>query len=195
MDVQAQDFSIFAPLFAALDKRPADKRVLVAVDGGSASGKTTLSRRLAALYGCTVFHMDDFFLQPVQRTPARYVEAGGNVDRERFLAEVLEPLARGEDVRFRRFDCATMSLGEETLVHPTPLVVVEGVYAMHPAFEKYYDFSVFLDIAPALQRERILRRHPAPAARRFFAEWIPLEDVYFEETNIAARCDMTIHIL
>ena len=33
--------------------------------------------------------MDDFFLRPEQRRPERFAEPGGNVDRERFAAEVL----------------------------------------------------------------------------------------------------------
>ena len=54
--------------------------VIVAIDGKCTSGKTTLASKLAELYDCNVFHMDDFFLRPEQRTPARFAEVGGNVD-------------------------------------------------------------------------------------------------------------------
>ena len=87
----------YAPLFAELDRRLAgESPVRLAIEGGSASGKTTLGKILTERYGCTVFHMDDFFLRSEQRTAARFAEPGGNVDRERFLAEVLLPLRRGE---------------------------------------------------------------------------------------------------
>ena len=77
----------FAPLFAELDRRLAgEPPVRLAIEGGSASGKTTLGQILAGRYGCTVFHMDDFFLRPEQRTPARFAEPGGNVVRLRFHA-------------------------------------------------------------------------------------------------------------
>jgi len=46
--------------------------VLIAIDGPAASGKTTLAERLASRYGAAVLHMDDYFLQPHQRTPERY---------------------------------------------------------------------------------------------------------------------------
>ena len=59
--------------------------VLIAIDGPAASGKTTLAARLEKRYGADVLHMDDYFLQPHQRTPDRYAEPGGNVDRERFF--------------------------------------------------------------------------------------------------------------
>lgn len=99
----------FAPLFAELDRRLAGEApVRLAIEGGSASGKTTLGKILAERYDCTVLHMDDFFLRAEQRTAARFAEPGGNVDRERFLAEVLLPLRRGEKFFYRRFDCASM---------------------------------------------------------------------------------------
>ena len=44
-------------------------RVIVAIDGNCASGKTTLTAQLAEHFDCNVFHMDDFFLRPEQRTP------------------------------------------------------------------------------------------------------------------------------
>jgi uridine kinase len=190
--VIAKEYLPFLPLLAAIDGR-GDTPTVVAVEGGSGSGKTTLSRLLESLYDCTVFHMDDFFLRLEQRTPQRFAEVGGNVDRERFLAEVLLPLHRGEPVTYRKFDCATMSLGAEETVVPKKLVIVEGAYAMHPELAQYYDLSVFLQITPEQQRQRILERN-GPMAQRFFTEWIPLENRYFEQTHIINRCDLIIPI-
>ena len=66
---------IFRPLFAELDRQLAGELpVRLAIEGGSASGKTTLGQILAERYGCTVFHMDDFFLRPEQRTASRFAE-------------------------------------------------------------------------------------------------------------------------
>ena len=167
----------------------------LAIEGGSASGKTTLGKILAERYGCTVFHMDDFFLRSEQRTAARFAEPGGNVDRERFLAEVLLPLRRGEKVFYRRFDCASMQLQNAVETAPKKLVVAEGAYSMHPDLAPYYDLSVFLDISPELQRERISRRNTPEKANRFFAEWIPMEQAYFAAFDIPAKCTLCLPIL
>lgn len=193
--VIANRFLPFLPLLEELDKRLAQGAVTLAVEGGSAAGKSTLSHLLAELYDCAVIPMDDFFLQPAQRTPARLAEIGGNIDRERFSAEVLTSLKRREPVRYRRFDCRTMTLGETIQIPSKPLTVVEGVYAMHPAFGEYYDLSLFLDIAPANQKERIQKRNSPPMAKRFFEEWIPLENTYFSKTEIKERCDIKITVL
>ena len=79
--------------------RGSGQRLLIAVDGRCASGKTTLAATLEEETGCNVVHMDDFFLRPEQRTPQRLAEPGGNVDYERFRQEVILPLSRGDQVR------------------------------------------------------------------------------------------------
>lgn len=184
----------FLPLFTALDQALANGPVRLAIEGGSASGKSTLSSLLEALYGATVFHMDDFFLQPYQRTKERFREVGGNIDRERFLTEVLLPLHRGEPVSYRRFDCGAMRLLAPISVTPRPLTVIEGVYSMHPLFRRYYTLSVFLTIDKETQRERILFRNGKALSERFFTEWIPPEEIYFKGTGVKESCDLCIPI-
>ena len=65
--------------------------LIAAIDGRCASGKTTAAELLQKQFGWTVVHADDFFLRPEQRTPERYAEPGGNLDRERLREEVLLP--------------------------------------------------------------------------------------------------------
>lgn len=194
--VLSRRFSPFLPLFALIDRLLSQKeRVILAVDGGAASGKTTLAAILREVYGAAVFHMDDFFLRPSQRTPERLGEVGGNVDRERVLGEVLLPLSRGETVTFRPFDCSLWDLGDAVTVEPAPLTVVEGSYSMHPLLAPYYDGAAFLDVDPLCQRERIERRNSPLMAKRFFEEWIPMESAYFEGMRVKARCDVTIPVV
>ncbi len=182
------------PLFARLDVMLKSGSVKLAIEGGSAVGKTTLSRALEEVYGCTVFHMDDFFLRPEQRTPERFAEPGGNVDRERFLEEVLAPLAEGVDtITYRPFDCSHFALAEAVSVHPEKLCVIEGAYSMHPELAGYYDLSVFIDLPMEERIRRILKRNPT-MADRFFNEWMPMEDVYFREMNVKERCSFVVKL-
>lgn len=193
--VISNKYVAFLPLFAAIDKKLRDERVILAIEGGSASGKSTLGEMLRSIYDCTVFHMDDYFLPPEKRTKERLDEIGGNVDYERFDAEILTPLKNGEKViKYRRFDCSTMSLLPPTTVSPTPLTVVEGAYSMHPTLSEKYDLSAFLNIAPEKQRARIEKRNSPLFARRFFEEWIPLEEKYFSFLSIKEKCDIVIDI-
>jgi hypothetical protein len=87
-------------VFAKLDEILKKGSVKIAVDGHSASGKTTLAKILQDVYRCTVFHMDDYFLRPEQRTPERLSKPGENVDHERvpsFPAQLM-PHAYGKSL-------------------------------------------------------------------------------------------------
>lgn len=193
--VVRKEYARWLPLLAEIDGRLAkQERVMVALEGGSASGKTTLAALLERIYDCTVFHMDDFFLRPEQRTPERLAEPGGNVDRERFAQEILQPLAEGRAVEFCRYDCHTKTLLPPVTVEPGRLVVVEGAYSMHPELAKAYDLSAFLRIDPQLQRARILKRNGPELAERFFHTWIPMEQAYFETMDTANRCDLILEV-
>lgn len=202
-----KEYARFLPLFLEIDKRLKETKrdsvnrngasggsLTLAVEGGSASGKTTLSGLLEQVYGATVFHMDDFFLRPEQRTKERFAEPGGNVDRERFLEEVLEPLKAGEAVQYRRFDCSSFTLQEPVERRPGDFCVIEGAYSMHPELAGYYDFSVFLDVSPEVQKKRIHKRNSPEFATRFFEEWIPMEQRYFDEMDVKEWCDLVFRI-
>ena len=182
------------PLLAAIDRALAAKpRVLLAVEGGSASGKSTLADLLAGLYpDSAVFHADDFFLRPEQRTEARYAQPGGNLDRERLETEILIPLSRGENPEYRPFDCRTMSLAAPQHGRVARLNIVEGSYSLHPELERCYDLSVFLEISPETQRRRVLERNGPEWGQRFFERWIPLENTYHEATRTAERCTLRL---
>lgn len=191
--VIAKKYAMILPLLARIDTMLKAGDVRLAIDGGSASGKSTLARILAEIYGCTLFHMDDFFLTPNMRTRARLAEAGGNVDRERFLAEVLTPLSRGEEIAYRRYDCSTGEIMPPESKAPTRLTVTEGAYSMHPELASFYNLSVFLEITPELQRARILKRNSPEMAERHFSVWIPMEERYFDAFGIRERCDVRLY--
>lgn len=190
-----KDLIWILPLLAAIDqKRAVRDRVTVAIEGGSASGKTTLAALLSKIYDCNVFHMDDFFLRPEQRTAERLAEPGGNVDRERFAEEVLRPLTGGQEIPYRRYDCQTQQVLPAVTIAPKAMNIVEGAYSIHPALAGSYDLSAFLRISPALQRSRIQKRNTPEMAERFFDLWIPLEQCYFEKTDAVARCDLILEV-
>lgn len=167
------------------------ERILIAIDGSCAAGKTTLANRLKTLFDCNVIHMDDFFLRPEQRTEERLAEPGDNVDYERFWQEVLLPLLAGEAFSYRPFDCSTGSLKEPVAVAPKRITIIEGTYSHHPYFGKPYDLKVFLQVSEDIRKQRILQR-PAFLHRRFFEEWIPMEQQYFANFSIEAGSDIVM---
>lgn len=187
--------SRFRPLADGINKLlgAADKEtIIVAIDGRCASGKTTLSGFLETEYGCNVFHMDDYFLRPEQRTGERLAAPGENVDHERFLEEILIPLRNNGDVLMRRYNCSTRCLESPVRVPRKRLNIVEGAYSLHPALFEYYDLTAFYDVDAGVQKDRIMKRNTDESAAGFFSLWIPLEEKYFRELHIKERAELLI---
>lgn len=166
-------------------------QVIMAIDGPCTAGKTTLSKILKEKYACTIIPMDQFFLRPEQRAPERLAQPGGNVDYERFYREVLQPLQDGTPFSYRPFSCSTQSLTASVSVIPGQLTVIEGTYSCHPYFQNPYDLRIFLTIDPDIQRTRIGQREQWKQ-ERFFREWIPLEQRYFDHFSIRDNCDLIL---
>lgn len=187
-----QKFAPLLPLLARIDSLLSVRPVRLAIEGGSAAGKSTLGTLLSEIYSCTLLHTDDFFLTPDMRTQKRLGEPGGNFDRERFLEEVLLPLSRGEDILYRRYDCSVSKILPPIHITPTRLTVIEGAYSMHPLLADHYDISVFLEVTKETQRERITKRNSPDIRDKHFSLWIPLEERYFSAFGIKDQCSFVI---
>ena len=164
------------------------ERVLVALDGRCAAGKSTLAAQLCRQYGWNVVHMDHFFLRPEQRTAERLAQPGGNIDWERFSEELLLPLRKGGTPLYRPYDCHSGQLLEPIPFSPGPVVLAEGSYACHPALRDQYDLRVFLDITPEVQAQRIAAREGEACAQVFRDKWIPLEEAYLTACGVWDCC-------
>jgi uridine kinase len=191
-NVTKEENLLHKPLLRQIDLLMKKKgHVIVAIDGCSGAGKSSLAEALISIYDCNVIHMDDFFLRPGQRNAERLAEPGGNIDYERFCEEVIKPLRSGEPFTYRPYNCQTGEMTELKIAAVKPLTVVEGVYSLHPKFADAYDITVFLSIGADEQRRRLQERSPR-LLDRFINEWIPMENRYFQEFLIAEKCDIRI---
>lgn len=167
--------------------------VVLAIDGMSASGKSTLAQEVADKYGGSVVHMDDFFLPAELRTNKRLETPGGNIHYERFKEEVLPGIADHRSFEYGIFDCRNMRVCGIRKIKGEGLVIVEGAYALRPEFRNMYDITVFMKIDSDMQLERIVTRNGAEKAKMFRERWIPMENRYFEAFDIEETADIVIN--
>lgn len=168
------------------------ERIIIAIDGKCASGKSTLGYYLQNEFHANLFHMDDFFLQKQQRTPERLAEVGGNVDYERFFAEVLDPLLEGKVVVYRPFHCNTLQIGKGVEIFPKRVNIIEGSYSQHTYFGDIYDLKIFMEVEPQIQLENIRKRNGEEQLDIFKGRWIPKEEAYFKTFQIKQKSDMIV---
>ena len=136
---------------------------LVGVAGGTASGKTTITRRAAAALGAPVLTHDRYYLDaPNPR--------GHDFDRPESLETPLlvahvAALARGEAVDVPVYAFATHSRQTETeRIEPAPVIFVEGILVLaEPAL--VFDLRVFVHADDDLRLARRIRRDVAERGR------------------------------
>lgn len=189
-----QAFKDFWQVFDYIDHLSAGNPspICVAIEGNSASYKSTLSALLRSVYDCNIIPMDHFFLQPHQRTAQRLSEIGGNIDYQRFGSKIADHLPPMGELCYRPYSCQSGSLQAPIALPPKPLTIVEGVYSMHPLYVHKYQGSIFLHTDRDTQRKRILRRNGPEMLGRFDVEWIPMEDRYFNDFAVKERCGIAI---
>jgi uridine kinase len=180
----------FGPLLEAIDRlETTGERAVIGLDGRCAAGKTRLAGALEQVYGLDLIHLDDFFLRPTQATPRRLAEPGGNLDRERFRAEALDPWLAGRQFEYRPWDCRAGAFGPAIGVGPGRLLLGEGSDALHPGLAPAYRLGVFLTVDRAEQRRRLAARAP-DLLDRFTDRWIPLEEAYIKEFAPDQKADL-----
>lgn len=167
-----------------------ESHIFIAIDGRSASGKTTLSEKLEKMLPCEVIHMDDFFLPIAKRTEDWQEIAGGNIDFERLLKEVLIPLQNGQMCEVRPFDCKKQREKDGYVLGRERIIVIEGAYSCHPKLWDYSELHVFMDVDEETQGKRIYARNGKNGLEMFRKTWIPLEERYLSKYKIKERCEL-----
>ena len=164
-----------------------ERPLLVAIDGHSAAGKSTLAATLQNLLEAsgpdkvTVVHMDDFYRvmpEPLRATLSPEEGYEGYYDWQRLQAEVLEPPALSKTGRYRRYDWQTGTLGETGEVKPEGVVLVEGCYSSRPELRPYYHVILYVDAPESL---RITRQKRRTDDEVWVARWDAAEKHYFSK--------------
>jgi hypothetical protein len=155
---------------------------LVGVDGRGAAGKTTYAARLArAADDAPVVHTDDFasWEQPVEWWP-------------RMLADVIEPLCRGQAATFHPYDWVERRVSDESVtIDAAPLVVIEGVGATRRAWRDRLVTRIWVD-TPREERLRRGLERDGVHMREFWTWWMAAEDGYVADERPDLAADVVI---
>ena len=174
--------------------------VLVAVDGRSGTGKSTLARAIADRLNAAVVVSDDFYAGGSEadwkaRPPEERVE--GVVDWRRMRAEALEPLLRGEPAKWHPLDfrpgVGWVGWKEEAVaVDPAPVIVLDGAYSARPELADLVDLSVVVEADEGSRQARLKDREDRSFLDRWHRLWDPAEDLYFGEIRRPSDFDLVV---
>lgn len=168
--------------------------LILAIDGMCGSGKTTLAEYLCTIFNASVIHMDNFFLPFERKTKERLAEPGGNIDYERFAEIILPALEKRQPFSYIAYNCQTALYDRKMEIPDCELIIVEGSYSLHERFGHYFDLSLFLNISPQEQLNRLeIRCQNEAKFKRFQTEWIPMENFYHEKQSVKKKAELIIH--
>jgi uridine kinase len=174
------------------------RRVLVAIDGPDAAGKTTLANRLAQTLTIPTLRASiDGFHRPREARMARGIDSPHGYYEDSFDQVALErnllgPFARGDSaVRTRVFDFRTDSAIDEdpTWIAPACVLLFDGVFLLRPELRHWWNLSIYLHVpelvtlARAKERDSELFGSPEIVEARYRLRYLPGQSLYREEAK------------
>lgn len=160
-------------MIEAAEPRCGQVRV-VAVDGGAAAGKSSLSAALAARLDGAAALSTDAMLDGW---------AGQFGFWQRLRDGVLAPLAAGRAGSYRRYDWHAMRFAETVAVPAPRVLVVEGVSTIGACAGRA-SVAIFLDVPREARLRRWIERDGPP--QQDWLDWLDNEDRYFAQHPLPA---------
>ncbi|MDI2033509.1 aminodeoxychorismate synthase component I [Paenarthrobacter nitroguajacolicus] len=159
--------------------------VIIALDGRSGAGKTTLAVELAARlrqhHKVSLFHLEDIY-------------PGWNGLRtgiERYVATVLTPLSQGTAAEWVSWDWERHYDGGPNVTLPAEIVIVEGVGAGADAARPLVDAVVWVE-APGDDRRRRALTRDGSTYEPYWDTWAAQEEEWLSADSVVIDADIQI---
>jgi len=139
-----------------------DKTMIIGIAGGTGSGKTTITKRIAERFGeriAVVCH-DDYYKahddMPMEERVRLNYDHPDAFDTDLFVADI-KKLAAGEAVDCPVYDYTIHTRSDRTKrIEPAPVIIIEGILILaEPRLTELMDLRIFVDTDADV---RILRR-------------------------------------
>ncbi|MFJ6281428.1 aminodeoxychorismate synthase component I [Pseudarthrobacter oxydans] len=159
--------------------------VIIAIDGRSGAGKTTLAvelaARLRAHHKVSLFHLEDIY-------PGWNGLAAGI---ERYVSTVLAPLSRGEAASWVCWDWENHDDGEPRVTLPAEIVIVEGVGAAAAAARPLLSAVIWAEAPDDVRRTRALDRD-GETYEPFWDQWAAQEEEWLAADKVPLDADVRV---
>jgi uridine kinase len=178
--------------------------IVVALDGGSGAGKSSLASLIAEQLDAALIPLDDFFSAGIpddQWDDLSVEERLQQVfDWRRLREDALEPLLAGKPARWHAFDFesglrpdGTYGIrNDATERMPASIILIEGAYSAHPELSQCIDLAVLVDVATQDRHARLDVREEKGFLEKWHRRWDPVETYYFTTVRPRGSFDWVV---
>lgn len=175
--------------------------MILAIAGGSGSGKTTIARKLVAFLGsgrAQILSQDSYY----KDQSAHFDRDGGSVNFDHpsalefsLLRFHLEEFKKGNSIAVPIYDFATHKRSPKVqIVNPSEILIVDGILILGDStMRELFDWKIFIDAPESVRFFRRLRRDVEERGRseagvreQFFAQVKPMHDQFVEPSKAYA---------
>ena len=177
---------------------------MIALDGGSGAGKSTIAGMLESRLDIAIVPLDDFFSGNIPdpkwdvftvEEKLRYV-----IDWDRVRADAIRPLLHGRPAHWRAFDFqagltadGTYGMEKETRQRKSArMILIEGAYSSSPALADLVDLTILVDVPLEERRARLGTREEAGFLEQWHKRWDEVETFYFGTIRPRDSFDLVI---
>lgn len=168
--------------------------LLVAIDGGTGAGKSTLALLIAGEMSAVIVQGDDFYQTQIDFTQKDAAEkAALCIDWHRARREALEPLLSNKTATWHPFNFVTgVGLADYVVVRkPEPVILLDGVYSSSPLLSDILGLTILVH-APVQLRYARHNEREGHADMAWHELWDEAEEYYFTEIRPPASFDIVI---
>ena len=177
----------------ALAKHHENRPFIVALDGLSGAGKTTVADRLKQdLKNSTVIHIDDHIVEKAKRYNTGneewfeyYQLQWDTADLKERLFEQL--LSGGRKLILPYYNQQEDAVSYQELEVPADsAAIIEGIFLLREEWQPYYDFTIFFDCPREIRYERVLQRdayigNMEARIKKYQNRYWPAEEYYLDK--------------
>jgi uridine kinase len=159
----------------------AGKTRVIAIDGRSGSGKTSLAERLRSELAAPVVSLEDLY------------GGWGGLERgvDLLVSEVLEPLSAAKAARVPRYDWVAREWGKPWVLEPPEVLIVEGVGAGARRAAAYASTLIWIEEPEPVRKKRALDRDGTTFAP-YWDMWAAQEEAMLTREHTPDRADLLI---
>jgi uridine kinase len=186
--------------FEKIDKKP----LVIAIDGGSGSGKSSIAEIVAKQLNATLIVTDDFYAADITNegwsNRSHRERATDAINWQSLRRNVLEPLINGMPAKWNSFDFntgvrpdGTYGINSEFINYlPNDIIILEGAYSARPELSDLIHLKILIDVPITIRHRRLRKREENQFLIQWHKRWDEAELYYFRDVRPPSSFDMVI---